>query len=90
MQFSKAAAIAWRDTVRAKLESIKIIRKDGTELRIEGEPFRRNRSVVERLMEGYDTVVYRYTLLPLVDLEEIASVELMGEQINMEWKDSAR
>ena len=81
---------SWRDTVRAKLENVKIIRKDGTELRIEGEPFQRNRSVIERVMEGYDTEVYRYTLLPLVDLEEIASVELMGEQIDMERKDSAR
>ena len=81
---------SWRDTVRAKLESMKVIRKDGTKLQIEGEPFRRGRSVMERVMEGYDTEVYRYTLLPLVDLEEIASVELMGEQIDMEWKDSAR
>ena len=72
---------SWDAEVERAAATVVVTLKDGTTLELSGEPGQRSRSTMESVTAGYDVAVYRYTILPLVELEDIVSVEILGQSV---------
>ena len=87
LAIAQAFSSIWEDQVTEVLETVTVTMKDGSVLQISGDPVKSYKQYGDT---SFDAYTYRYTLLPLVDLDEIASVEVMGQTLEMNLIESAR
>lgn len=81
-KIADAFAETWANTISDAIGTVAITRKDGTVLYAEGEPVLSEN--IENGEEGYDSCTYRYTILPLVDIDEIESAKIMGQTLELQ------
>lgn len=81
LAIAEAFRETWNDTIASILGTVKITLKDGTTLSVQDEPTVSYNSVYSE--NGVDAYTYRYTILPLISLEDIASVEVDGQVLEM-------
>lgn len=84
---AQAFSSIWEEQVAEVLETVTVTMKDGSVLQISGDPVKSYKQYGDT---DFDACTYRYTLLPLVDLDEVASVEVMGQTLEMNLIESAR
>ena len=81
---AKAFGDTWNQTLTPVLESIKITLKDGTVLQIQGEPVKYYSIAYSDPEARLDADVYNYTLLPLIELDQVDSITVMGQSVEFE------
>ena len=86
LAIAHAFSAIWEEQVSEVLETVKVTMKDGSILEISGEPVKTYKKYGD---VSFDAYTYRYTLLPLVDLDDIASVEVMGQSFDLNLIESA-
>lgn len=84
---AQAFGKTWEDEIGSILDSVRITRTDGTALTAQGEPTVSYNKVYSE--NGVDAYTYRYTILPLISLNEIASVEIGGQKLELELTSGA-
>jgi hypothetical protein len=87
-----AIASAYKDTWNSILDevmaSVKITKTDGTVITASGEPYITGH--LQETSEEDDVDTYRYNILPLIGLEDMESVEIMGQTVELELLSSAK
>lgn len=81
---AKAFGDTWEKTLAPVLESMQITMKDGTVLQIQGEPVKYYSIAYSDPEARLDADVYNYTLLPLIELDQVDSIMVMGQSVNFE------
>ena len=87
LAIAQAFSSIWEDQVTEVLETVTVTMKDGSVLQISGDPVKNYKQYSDTAFDAY---TYRYTLLPLVDPDEIASVEVLGQTFELNRIESAR
>lgn len=71
----------WAETITGEMATIKVTLKDGTVLTIDGEPVI-TENTTETLKGEHDSFTYRYTILPIINIDQVESIELMGQTLS--------
>ena len=88
LTLAKAFRDTWEEVTDSVLDTVKITLKNGTVLSVQGDAVT-DQPVINGDSQ-YHSCVYRYTLLPLISLEEVESVEVMGKTVEMSLLEAAK
>lgn len=77
---AEAFSNTWAEEITREMATIKVTLKDGTVLNVSGNPVV-TENTSETLKGEYDSFTYRYTILPIIDIDQVDRIEFMGQPL---------